>query len=224
MQALQEVTGSSGRAGRSPENIRPQGIPVPSAGPAQIQDSINGTAVEKEEVTPPVNGVTIISKGSSVCGSICTESDLFVHGEVQGDIASIGTVTVSGMVRGNIRGAGIRLLGAQVQGDLKSERMVIIGNGTELSGNVEATIIEVSGQVKGDISGTELVTVHEKASVQGNVQASYLQVSKGGLISGEVRIRAEGRPDKPEGDRPAPQLSEITERITVISEKDEDAS
>ena len=96
-------------------------------------------------------------------------------------------------------GAGSRLIGdlisdedvmldGQIEGKIKAERMVTVGSGGELEGDVQARSVLVGGKVRGQILATERAELSATAVVHGSVQAPKIIIAEGAHLQGNVAM------------------------------------
>lgn len=93
---------------------------------------------------------------------------------IEGDIVISKSLRVDGIVNGNI---------IQADGD---EATVAIAVGAQITGNINANNVIVSGFVKGNVNSTGRVELIETAHVEGNVTYGKIGVSLGAKIIGQL--------------------------------------
>lgn len=113
-----------------------------------------GAAKDNKSEEP---SVTVLGPRDSLTGTLVVESDLIVHGKVDGQIVSGGTVTVeaSGMVQASIEAENLTVRG-EVRGDVVvKDRLRLTGNGSqEGSATLARLVVEEGGSINGSISMT----------------------------------------------------------------------
>ena len=110
------------------------------------------TAIRQEAA--PSRG-TAIGKAVAIIGEITSEEDLFVDGEVQGDLNVKGsrlTIGPNGKARSNVKAHEVVIQG-QVQGDVEATQKIVIRREGSLVGNIRTTgiVIEDDAYFKGSI-------------------------------------------------------------------------
>lgn|GEM_PF-694534 len=96
-------------------------------------------------------------------------------------------------------GSGSRLIGdlisdedvmldGQIEGKIRAERMVTIGSGGELEGDVQARSVLVGGKVRGQILASERAELSATAVVHGSVQAPKIIIAEGAHLQGNVAM------------------------------------
>ena len=95
------------------------------------------------------------------------------------------------------------MLEGQIEGKIRAERMVTIGSGGELEGDVQARSVLVGGKVRGQILASERAELSATAVVHGSVQAPKIIIAEGAHLQGNVAMSI-----GPEAAMPAPRKSE----------------
>lgn len=98
---------------------------------------------------------TAIGKAVAIIGEITSEEDLFVDGEVQGDLNVKGsrlTIGPNGKAKSNVKAHEVIIQG-QVQGDVEATQKIVIRREGSLVGNIRTTgiVIEDDAYFKGSI-------------------------------------------------------------------------
>ena len=147
--------------------------------------SEESTAVQTErpaEADP--EGVTVITKGTTINGSIISDCSLDVMGTINGDIECLGKLTISGKVTGNAMAAEVYVNTDRLEGNITSEGSVKIGLGTVIIGDIVATSGVIAGAVKGEIDVKGPVVIDSTAIIKGNVKAKSVQMNNGAVLEG----------------------------------------
>ena len=149
------------------------------------EQSEESTAVQTErpaEADP--EGVTVITKGTTINGSIISDCSLDVMGTINGDIECLGKLTISGKVTGNAMAAEVYVNTDRLEGNITSEGSVKIGLGTVIIGDIVATSGVIAGAVKGEIDVKGPVVIDSTAIIKGNVKAKSVQMNNGAVLEG----------------------------------------
>ena len=87
---------------------------------------------------------SILGPDLKIDGDIEVKGDLLIYGEVNGSIRCNGTINSAkgSIVKGNIYAKNAAVNG-KVEGDLVIKLKVILGKGSHLEGNLEASIITI---------------------------------------------------------------------------------
>ncbi len=128
--------------------------------------------------------VTVITKGTTINGSITTNGSLDIMGTVNGDIDCLGKLSITGQVKGNSTASEIFINTERFEGSLMSEGSVKIALGTVVIGDINATSGVFAGAVKGEIDINGPVVIDSTAIIKGNIKAKSVQVNNGAVIEG----------------------------------------
>lgn len=128
--------------------------------------------------------VTVITKGTTINGSISTDGSLDIMGTVNGDIECLGKLSITGKVKGNSTAAEIFINTERFEGSLMSEGSVKIALGTVVIGDINANSGVIAGAVKGEIDVNGPVVIDSTAIIKGNIKAKSVQVNNGAVIEG----------------------------------------
>lgn len=127
---------------------------------------------------------TVITKGTTINGSMISDCSLDIMGTINGDIECLGKLTVSGTVVGNIMASEIYINANRLEGNLTSEGSIKIGLGTVILGNLNGTSAVIAGAVKGEIDINGPVIIDSTAIIKGNVKAKSVQMNNGAVLEG----------------------------------------
>lgn len=141
-------------------------------------------AVATAERHADTEGVTVITKGTTINGSIISDCSLDVMGTINGDIECLGKLTISGKVTGNAMAAEVYVNTDRLEGNITSEGSVKIGLGTVIIGDIVATSGVIAGAVKGEIDIKGPVVIDSTAIIKGNVKAKSVQMNNGAVLEG----------------------------------------
>jgi cytoskeletal protein CcmA (bactofilin family) len=128
--------------------------------------------------------VTVISKGTTINGSISSDGSLDIMGSVIGDIECLGKLSITGKVNGNSTAAEVYVNTERMEGCINSEGSVKIGLGTVVIGDVIATSGVIAGAVKGEIDVNGPIVIDSTAIIKGNIKAKSVQINNGAVIEG----------------------------------------
>ena len=150
-------------------------------------------AVEVQEKTMPKlratsvssdDEVTVITKGTTIHGSISSDGSLEINGTIQGDVECLGKLSISGKVVGNSSAAEVYVNTERLEGSIASEGTVKIGLGTVVIGDIVATSGVIAGAVKGEIDVNGPIVIDSTAIIKGNIKAKTVQINNGAVIEG----------------------------------------
>ena len=94
-------------------------------------------------------------------------------------------------VVGDIESSGTLRVNSRVEGTLKSHSMLILGDASEVEGQLEARIVIVGGKFKGIVRASERVEIHEKGVVTGEVHSKCLLIEPGAIFEGTCHMMPE---------------------------------
>ncbi len=134
---------------------------------------------------------SVITKTTKIEGSIVTDSNIVIAGEMIGNVTSTNSVSTTGKILGNITCKNFEGSNAKIEGDIKVENILIIKNNCDIIGDISAKRIELSGRVKGNIVLSGEVFIAKEAYIIGNVTASTISIEKGAIIQGLIKIKTE---------------------------------
>lgn len=134
---------------------------------------------------------SVITKTTKIEGSIVTESNIVIAGEMIGNVTSSNSVSTTGRILGNITCKNFEGSNAKIEGDIKVENILIIKNNCDIIGDISAKRIELSGRVKGNIVQSGEVFIAKEAYIIGNVTASTISIEKGAIIQGLIKIKTD---------------------------------
>ncbi len=139
---------------------------------------------KKKEPEEDKTGVTVITKGTTINGSIISDCSLDVVGTVNGDIECLGKLTISGKVSGNSRASEVFVNTERLEGSITCEGCVKIGLGTVVVGDISASSAVFAGAVKGEIDVNGPVILDSTAIIKGNIKAKSVQMNNGAILDG----------------------------------------
>lgn len=146
----------------------------------------------KEKAAPKVKAtsvanddeVTVISKGTSINGSISSDGSLDIMGTITGDVECLGKLSITGKVIGNSSAAEVYVNTERLEGCITSEGSVKIGLGTVVIGDILATSGVIAGAVKGEIDINGPIVIDSTAIIKGNIKGKSVQINNGAVIEG----------------------------------------
>ncbi len=104
---------------------------------------------KNEEMKPTLSGATIVAKGTSISGTISSENDLRIDGELKGRIESTAKVVVgqSGMVYGDIVCRHADVMG-QVEGNIEASEQLCLRSKAVLVGDITTASLELENEAQ----------------------------------------------------------------------------
>lgn len=128
--------------------------------------------------------VTVISKGTSINGSISSDGSLDIMGTITGDVECLGKLSITGKIMGNSSAAEVYVNAERLEGSITSEGSVKVGLGTVVIGDILATSGVIAGAVKGEIDINGPIVIDSTAIIKGNIKAKSVQINNGAVIEG----------------------------------------
>jgi cytoskeletal protein CcmA (bactofilin family) len=101
--------------------------------------------------------------------------------EFQGKLTFEGTVRIDG----------------KLSGEIFSEDVLVVGEGAQISAEIEVGVIIVEGTVTGNIRAKRAVELHAPARVKGNIESPSLFVEKGVMFEGHSKMEGIGEKRAP---------------------------
>ncbi len=128
--------------------------------------------------------VTVITKGTTINGSISSDGSLEIDGTITGDVECLGKLSITGKIVGNSSAAEVYVNTERLEGSITSEGSVKIGLGTVIVGDIVATSGVIAGAVKGEIDINGPIVIDSTAIIKGNIKAKSVQINNGAVIEG----------------------------------------
>ncbi|MCR5684913.1 MAG: polymer-forming cytoskeletal protein [Lachnospiraceae bacterium] len=165
-----------------PETEAPA-VEIPAVQPAEETVSYE-EPVAADVPDDGIDQVTVITKGTTINGSIVSDCSLNVMGTINGDIECIGKLTISGTVVGNSVASDVYVNSKRLDGNIDSEGTVKIGLGTVVVGDIKAGSGVIAGAVKGELDIKGPVIIDSTAIIKGNIKAKSVQMNNGAVLEG----------------------------------------
>ncbi len=150
----------------------------------EAKEELKETPKVKATSVASEDNVTVISKGTTINGSITTDGSLDVMGAITGDIDCLGKLSITGKVKGNSTATEVYVNTERLDGCIVSDGSVKIGLGTVVIGDVTATSGVIAGAIKGEIDVNGPIVIDSTAIIKGNIKAKSVQINNGAVIEG----------------------------------------
>ena len=161
----------------------------------ELLDALNGDGTadaeeREEEHTLRVasisneDEVTVISKGTTINGSITSDGALDIMGNVTGDVECQGKLSITGKLTGNASASEVFINTERIEGNIISEGSVKIGLGTVLIGDITGTSGVIAGAVRDEIDINGPLVIDSTAIIKGNINTKSVQINNGAIIDG----------------------------------------
>ena len=92
-----------------------------------------------------------------------------------------GTLTFEGAVR----------IDGTYNGDIHSEGALIVGKDAQIQGSIDVGELILNGTFSGEVRAKRRVVVHKTGILSGSLHTPALIVEEGGLVEGEVHMKAD---------------------------------
>ena len=148
------------------------------------EELVEEKSVQKAKVTVSEDDVTVITKGTTINGSISSDGSLDVMGSITGDIECLGKLSITGKVVGNSTASEVFVNTERLTGSINSEGSVKVGLGTVIVGDIAAASGVIAGAVKGEIDINGPIVIDSTAIIKGNIKAKSVQINNGAVIEG----------------------------------------
>ena len=129
---------------------------------------------------------TYFAEGTSMEGTLRSDSDVEIVGDFKGEIASDGRVTIHSNTQSSIAAAELVLIDCVLTGDAMVGGDVSINERSSVTGNIRATNVVCSGIIKGNLNVTGNIMLTENAQVVGDIRTGTLAMSRGAKVSGKI--------------------------------------
>ncbi len=138
--------------------------------------------------TEEKDAVTVITKGTTINGSIISDCSLDVMGTINGDIECLGKLTISGKVTGNSMASEVFVNTDRLEGSITSEGCVKVALNTVIIGDITAASGVIAGAVKGQLDIAGPIVLDSTAIIKGDVKAKSLQMNNGAVLEGHCSL------------------------------------
>lgn len=91
-------------------------------------------------------------------------------------------------LEGRLQFEGTGRIDGSFKGEIFSPDILIIGDGAQVSGQIEADIVVISGNFSGDIYASQRVEIQAPAMVRGTIQTAILQIDEGAVFDGKTKM------------------------------------
>ena len=151
--------------------------PVPDVAERRAREARESGATDETQTT-------LITKGTTINGSIISDCSLDVMGTINGDIECLGKLTISGKVTGNSMASEVFVNTDRLDGSITCEGCVKISQGTIVIGDISASSAVFAGAVKGEVDVNGPVVLDSTAIIKGNIKAKSVQMNNGAVLDG----------------------------------------
>lgn len=140
------------------------------------------------EIDRFTEATTVIAAGTVIRGSIESNCNVELYGEIQGDIITTKDLKLKGRIRGNATGGNVALHSIHMVGNITASGRTTLDAGSEVEGDVTAESVILNGKVQGNVQVAKRLSLESEAVICGRVSADKLSVEEGAIIQGEILI------------------------------------
>ena len=166
------------------EPVAPAPRAAEPAAPASAEDDFFDVFAQKTPVKRA--NCTYFAEGTSMEGTLRSDSDVEICGDFKGEIASDGKVTIHANTSSSIAAAELVLVDCNLVGDAMVAGDVSINEKSAVAGNIRAANLICSGIIKGNLNVKGNITLTENAQILGDIKTGTLAMSRGAKVSGKV--------------------------------------
>jgi cytoskeletal protein CcmA (bactofilin family) len=124
--------------------------------------------------------------------------------ELQDIGGEINTLLGRGSVfEGKLTFEGTVRIDGRLSGEIFSDDVLVIGEGAQVSAEIEVGVVIVEGNVTGNIRARRAVELHAPARMKGNIETPSLFIDKGVIFEGHCKM--ENLDNKPPAPSAAPK-------------------
>ncbi len=128
--------------------------------------------VKDDKTQKSADGPTVVAPSPSAPSTRDVQAHLGHGSRVEGKLTFEGSVRIDG----------------QVDGEVSAQDTVIIGEGAELTAQINANNIVVQGRITGDLTARKRVELKAPAVVSGNVSTPSLVIHEGVVFEGHCTM------------------------------------
>lgn len=166
--------------------VSPAEPPAPrKAAPAAEQPNAFSESFTRSAPVKRAN-CTYFAEGTSMEGTLRSDSDVEICGDFKGEIAADGKVTIHANTTSSVAAAELILLDCKLIGDAMVSGDISINDGSSVAGNLRAENVICSGNIKGNLNVSGNITLTENAQVLGDIKTGTLTMSRGAKVSGKI--------------------------------------
>src|SRR5690348_3197765 len=112
----------------------------------------------------------------------------WIGGKAEGSKEWAGFIEKGVSVEGKIVIAGTFRVDGQVKGSITSENSLLLGENSQVEGQVDANDVIIAGRFDGSIFAKERVEIQPKGVVTGEVHTPCLIIHSGGVLDGQCHM------------------------------------
>ena len=91
-------------------------------------------------------------------------------------------------IKGNITSDESVRIEGRINGNIKSSATITIGKSGNVTGKIEADVINIIGKAKGDIISRKKLILQSSAKFDGNINTDNVIIEEGGIFNGNMNL------------------------------------
>lgn len=132
---------------------------------------------------------SVIAEDIYINGTIETNNDLAIFGNVDGNVYCGGNVRLYGLVTGNIRCKNLYLDKTEIEGDIHCDERIYLSDKSIVIGDIVAWEMICKGCIRGNAFIKRRVRFEESTQMVGDVTSMEIIVQEGAAIQGNMHIQ-----------------------------------
>jgi cytoskeletal protein CcmA (bactofilin family) len=120
----------------------------------------------------------------------------WIGGKSEGSKEWAGFIERGVSVEGKIVITGTFRVDGQVKGSITSENSLLLGENSQVEGQVDANDVIIAGRFDGSIFAKERVEIQPKGVVTGEVHTPCLIIHSGGVLDGQCHMLSSTKDEK----------------------------
>jgi len=121
----------------------------------------------------------------------------WIGGKSEGSKEWAGFIERGVSVEGKIVITGTFRVDGQVKGSITSENSLLLGENSQVEGQVDANDVIIAGRFDGSIFAKERVEIQSKGVVTGEIHSPCLVIQPGGILDGHCHMLSAARQEEP---------------------------
>lgn len=188
-QALKELTGFDGEpiVTEKTSSDATESVIIPSVDyETNAQEEI---VAYKEYAEKASANSTRVTSTMVIKGNIKSKDDIFINGEVVGDIETSANLHTSNLVIGNVVANNMLANKSRQRGNISLDGDLFMGEGSVIVGNINCNDIDISGKIKGNCDAKGFAKFSKSAYLLGDIISEDFSTEAGAKIVGTITTR-----------------------------------
>lgn len=127
-------------------------------------------------------------------------------------------IGVSTFFEGNIESEGTVKIDGRVKGDIKVNGDVFIGESAQITGNIYADNIHLSGTVEGNMRSTGVLKMLPTSKLYGDIHVNSFVADEGAIFQGKCSMADAGQNDKSPVKTPSRKAAKEYKKSSVLDQ------